>query len=138
MVAVSFQQAVLGALREGRGLAEALMVDTCVVTRVTDGDPDPVTGAPPRVTVYTGKAKSQTFQAYEQTPESGEAQVTVQRYYVHFPVGSFKPQVGDVVEWTVCPLDPARVGTRERVTAPFSKSLATATRVSTDRIADDG
>lgn len=134
---MSFQQAVVGALREGRVLAEALMVDSCVVTRATDGDPDPVTGAQPRVEVYAGRAKSQTFQAYEQTPESGEARVTVQRYYVHFPVGAFVPEVGDVVEWTDCPLDESRVGIRERVTAPFSKTLATATRVSTDRIAGD-
>lgn len=135
---MSFADAVVGALYEGRRMAESLMLDSCTVTRADpDGDPDPW-GGEPRTTVYTGRAKSQTFQAYEQTPQSGEAQITVQRYYVHFPVGAFVPQVDDVIEWTSCPLDPSRVGTKERVTAPFSKTLATATRVSTDRIAGDG
>lgn len=132
-----FAAELSGALVELRGLAESLMLDACVVTRVaTDADPDPW-GNTPRVVVYAGKAKSQTFAAYERTPESGEAQITVQRYYVHFPVG-FDPQEGDVVEWTHCPRDPARVGAKERVTAPFGGTMKTARRVPTDRIAGDG
>ncbi len=136
---MSFADAVLGALSEGRRLAESLMVDTCVVTREDpNAEPNPVTGVVPRVTVYTGRAKSQTYEAYEQTPESAGQRVTVQRYATHFPVGSFRPMVDDVVEWTDCPMDPSRVGIRERITAPFSKTLATAQRVFVDRLAEDG
>lgn len=132
---MSFQQTVLGALHEGRALAESLMIDTCTVSRAS-GEPNEVTGITPTVEVYSGPAKSQTYEAYEQTPESGGHSYTVQRYAAHFPVGSFTPQVGDVIEWTSCPLDPSRVGTRERITAPFSKTLATAQRVFVDRVAD--
>lgn len=136
-LAVSFVGDVLGVLQVGRGLAESLMVDACTVTREDpDGTEDPVTGDRPRVEVYAGKAKSQTYEAYEQTPESGEHRFTVQRYAVHFPMVSFTPRVGDVVEWTACPWDPSRVGTLERVTAPFSKSMATAQRVFVDRMSD--
>jgi hypothetical protein len=135
VVAVSFQQAVTGALLEGRRLAESLMVDTCSVTREDPDAPEnPVTGQRERVQVYAGRAKSQTYEAYEQTPEAGEHQYTVQRYAVHFPIGAFVPEVGDVVEWTACPYDAARVGTQERITAPFSKTMATAQRVFVDRM----
>lgn len=132
---VNFAGEVIGALQTGRTLAESLMVDACRVTREDpDGEVDDQTGARPRVTVYEGRAKSQTYEAYEQTPEAGGHRYTVQRYAVHFPVGAFVPEVGDVVEWTACPYDASRVGVRERITAPFSKSLATAQRVFVDRM----
>lgn len=125
------------------------MVDWCVVTRDDPDAPvDEMTGKRDPVQVYPdpawpdthrwhdGPAKSQTYEAYEQNPEAGGHSYTVQRYAVHFPVGSFEPAVGDVVVWTSCPLDPSRVGVRERITAPFAKSLATAQRVFVDRVAD--
>lgn len=141
---MSFAGDVIGALQIGRGLADSLMVDTCVVTREDPGgEPGDVTGERPRVEVFAGRAKSQTYQAWEQNPEAGEFRYTVQRYYVHFSTRDsesqgYEPLEGDVVEWTACPYSPTRVGVRERVTAPFSKSLATAIRVPTDRISHDG
>lgn len=132
-----------------RRRAEALMLDRCKVTRADESRPkDELTGDYPVIQVYpdpgwppthrfhTGPAKSQTYEAYEQTPEAGGHNYTVQRYAAHFPVGAFEPRVGDVIEWTACPLDPDRVGVRERITAPFSKTLATAQRVFVDRVAD--
>lgn len=123
------------------------MIDRCVVTRDDPNAPvDEMTGEREPVQVYPdpawpdthrwadGPAKSQTYEAYEQNPEAGGHSYTVQRYAAHFPVGSFSPRVGDVVEWRVCPLDPSRVGVRERITAPFSKTAATAMRVSVDRV----
>lgn len=130
-----------------RRRAEALMIDRCIVTRAA-GDKDELTGAYPQVQVYpdpqwpdthrhkAGPAKSQTYEAYEQTPESAGHSSTVQRYRADFPVGAFQPEVGDVIEWTRCPLDPAREGVKERITAPFNKTLATAQRVFVDRVTD--
>lgn len=125
------------AVRSGREAARRQMIDRCEVSREDPDSPvDEVTGTRARVVVYTGAAKSQTYEAYEQTPESAGQYPTIQRYAAHFPIGAFEPRVGDVIEWTHCPLDPTRVGVRERITAPFNKTLATAQRVFVDRIPD--
>lgn len=109
------------------------MVDACKVGRGS-GDPDPITGAPTRTEVYAGPCKVQTFEAYEQNPEAGDFSYTVQRYYVHVPVGSYQPAIGDVVTVTSTRLDPFLEGREFRVVALLHKSLATAYRlaVSTD------
>lgn len=124
-------------LTQGRRRAERCMVDTCVVTRVT-GETTDDDGAVvvTREQVYEGKAKRQTYEGYEQTPNSGGHTFTVQRYSTHFPVGSFKPQVGDLIEWVACPMDPDREGTQDRITALFNKSLATAQRVFVDELVE--
>ncbi|GIG27183.1 DUF6093 family protein [Cellulomonas denverensis] len=123
------------AVRSGREAARRQMIDLCQVSREDPDAPvDELTGERARMVVYAGPAKSQTYEAYEQTPEAGGHNYTVQRYAAHFPVGAFEPRVGDVIEWTACPLDPDRVGARERITAPFSKTLATAQRVFVDRM----
>lgn len=117
--------------------AEAMMIDRCQVTREDPGKPiDDITGGRPRIVVYDGCAKSQTYEAYEQNPESGGHTYTVQRYSAHFPWDAFVPEVGDVIEWTFCPLNPARVGTRERIAAPFDKTFHTALRVSVERMSN--
>jgi hypothetical protein len=120
----------LPAIYSGRAAAERLMVDTCTVRRITPGE-DPVTGAPTdtATVVYTGQAKRQSEAQYEITPDVGDSLRTVQRYLAHFPVGAFLPDVGDVIEWTACPQDPDRVGTKDRIVGRFNKTLATAMRV---------
>ena len=107
------------------------MVDSVVVTRVVGTTEDPDTGKVVDVTevVYEGKAKRQTYEAYEQTPQSGAHVYTVQRYSLHFPVGSFAPAPGDIATWTSSVLDPDLPGTRDRITGLFNKSLATSMRV---------
>ena len=120
----------------GRRNAESLMLDTCTVRRKgTTTTPDPETGAPIPVwdVVYTGKAKRQSQTLEPNTTDVGESLRTTVRYQAHFPVGAFVPQVGDVIEWTACPLDPDRVGTRDRVLSPFAKSLATAMRLDVEQ-----
>lgn len=123
------------ALSRGRAIAESLMIDSCVVRRLTGTTIDPDTAAIVEVwaDVYTGNAKSQTYEGYETNPDAAGHQVTQQRYAVHFPVGAFVPQVGDVIEWTACTHDPALVGSQERITGLFNKSFATAMRVFVDR-----
>lgn len=106
------------------------MVDSCTIGRGDDdGDLDPVTGQIPVVEVYAGRCKVQTFEAYEQTPEAGEFDFTVQRYYVHVPVGEYAPAVGDVVTIVSARLDPHLAGRKFRVVALLHKSLATAYRL---------
>lgn len=125
------------AAQMGQQYAREAMIDTCVVTRTDFNSPvDELTGLRPAVTVYSGMAKSQARDAYEQNPEAGGHTFTVQRYRADFPVGAFVPQVGDVIEWTDCPLDPDMVGVRERVTAPFGKTFKTAMRLPVERVAD--
>lgn len=119
------------AIAAGRRAAERLMVDACIVRRPGETTTDPDTGEPttPMSEVYSGQAKVQTYEAQEANPEVGEAVKTVQRYTVHVPVGSFAPEVGDVVEITAAAMDAQLVGRRYRVAALLHKSLATAYRL---------
>lgn len=117
------------AVQAGREAAARQMIDACTISRAGDGDPNPVTGAVPDVEVYAGRCKVQTFEAYEQTPESGGFDYTVQRYYVHVPVGGYAPAVGDVVTVVSSRLDPHLAGRQFRVVALLHKSLATAYRL---------
>jgi hypothetical protein len=109
------------------------MVDACTIER-GGGDPDPITGAPARTEVYDGACQVQTWEAQESRPEAGEFRYTQQRYTVKVPVGSYRPEVGDLVTITKTLLDPYLVGREFRVVALLHKSLATAYRlaVSTD------
>jgi hypothetical protein len=121
------------ATRAARRLAEALMVDSCVVVElgapVTDADGD-VTR--PGEVVYSGRCRIQTYEPYEQTPEGGGAVSVVQRYRMHVPVGAFEPAVGQVAIITSAALDPSLVGREYRVTGLLHKSLASAYRLLVD------
>ena len=108
------------------------MEDTWNVYRLDPDDVDPLTGEAVRVLVYSGPARLQSLEGYEQTPEVIGHTSTVQRMSLHLPVGDYRPQVGHVA---VCveSTDPNLVGTEYRMTqdAPF-KSVATAYRVFVD------
>jgi hypothetical protein len=130
-------------LRDGRREAEALMVDTCKITRPDPNAPsDPITGAGGgRVVVYpdpawpddhpwkNGPCKVQAGAAQERNPEAGGYSYTVQRYEVHLPVGAYAPHVRDDVEVTTSLLDPHLAGRHVTVTALLHKSMATAYRL---------
>ncbi|MFC5676068.1 DUF6093 family protein [Aeromicrobium endophyticum] len=134
-------------LRALRREAERAMIDSCKVSRIRRDDAgQPVTTTDadgivaevrddiygPGIEPHRGKAKRQADQVQEQTPEAGGNTFTIQRYRVDFPAESFRPAVGDLVEWVACPLDAGRVGTRDRITGPFGKTFATALRVSVE------
>lgn len=104
------------------------MLDSVTVSRIT-GPVNELTGVAPRSTVYTGKCKVQTFEAYEQTPEAGGHGYTIQRYYLHIPVGSYAPAVGDLATVSSATLDANLAGTELRVVALLHKSQATAYRL---------
>lgn len=134
-VALMIQDAVEAALPGMRSQAESLMVDSCTVEREDpSGTPDPMTGEPPWVQVYSGKGKRQSYSSYEQAPEAGGKQFVVQRYSAHFPIGAFKPQVGDMIEWVSCPFNPDMEGSRDRIPAKFNISMSTAMRIGVEEV----
>ena len=115
------------------------MVDACTVVRVT-GQPgavvDDETGqrAPaPTATVYSGKCRIQSFEAYEYTPDSGEHVYTVQRYSIHLPITA-DVAVDDQLSVTAAQLDPNLVGRSYRVVALLHKTFATANRAAVAEI----
>jgi hypothetical protein len=119
------------ALQAGRALAEALMLDTCVIERESGTTTDPDTGdiVTTWATVYTGRAKVQTYEAQESNPDAGGSIRTSQRYTVHIPVGSYEPEVGDRITIAVAATDPYIVGRKYRVAALLHKTLTTAYRL---------
>lgn len=126
------------AVLQGRAAAEAIMRDSCTITRVT-GEPGPIneeTGErepAPTTTVYSGKCRVQTYEPQESTPDSGAHTYTVQRYAIHVPVGT-PAQVDDDITITASVMDPDLVGRRYVVTALLHKSFATANRLAVEEI----
>lgn len=123
-------------LPELQAEAESLMTSTARITRFDpDADPewDEETGEYTDVlsTVYLGKCKVQTFQAFENEPEAGGAARVIQRYYLHVPVsaGVFLP--GDRAEITAS-ANPILVGNVYVVAAPHEKDWQTAQRLLVD------
>lgn len=123
----------------GRAAAEAQMIDTCTVTRVTGETTDPLTGASTptySAPVYADRCKVQTFLPQEQNPEAGGVTFTVQRSFIHFPVAKtatgYEPSVGDVVTIATSQLDPHMVGRQYRVVAPHFETAGTAYRVAVE------
>lgn len=119
------------ALLAGRARAESLMLDSCTIGDLGDPATDPDTGevTTPIDALYAGRCKVQTWEAQESNPEAGGAVLTVQRYAVHIPVGSYAPAIGHVVEVSSAALDPNLTGRRYRVVALLHKTLATAYRL---------
>ena len=127
------------ALARGRAAAERLLVDQCEITRVVGppGPIDPETGLrepPPTETVYSGRCKVQTYEPHESKPESGGHVFTVQRYYVHIPVGAGPIQVDDRVTITSATADPGLAGRTYRIAGLMHKSMATAQRLLVDEV----
>jgi hypothetical protein len=123
-----------GLVGMGRRAAESLMRDTCAITVVDAGDPDPITGERPRTTAYTGKCKVQSLVAQETNPEAADATYTVQRYRVDVPVGSYSPAIGDEVTVTAATFDPNLAGRVYRVVALLHKTAATAYRLAVEEV----
>ena len=123
---------ITGLLERGRTQAEALMTDTCTITRVTGSvfnDSDG-TYTDTLDTVYAGKCRVQLRNmAVAALPLSGERQVVALQLEVSIPLTSVAPRVGDAVTVTVAPHDPALVGRVFRVREEMHKSQATARRL---------
>lgn len=121
----------LSAVVAGREAAERLMVSRVKIERFT-GETiyEGVHPIRERTLVYEGRGKVQSYEAYEQSMESGGGSVTVTRVRVDIPVSAPACRPGDIVTVVENVPDPRLVGMTLRVAslAPF-KSLATASRM---------
>ena len=128
-----FAETLAQHLPEMQAHAESLMTSTVTITRTGEPvwDEDTGTYTDATTTVYEGRCKVQTFQAFEAEPEAGGAQRVIQRYYLHVPVtaGVFLP--GDRAEITAS-ANPLLVGNVYVVAAAHEKDWQTAQRLLVD------
>lgn len=121
---------ITAALPELRAQAESRMRSTVTVERPDlTVPPDPLTGLPVLVPVYTGKARWKPPVYSRATPEAGGHEYTIQPAEWHFPVGAFLPAVGQIVTATAIPSHPQLVGRTFRVVAIGGGDDTTAMRL---------
>lgn len=141
-------------LSRGRAEAEALMLDTCSITRGGTSEPvfDPATGlfTPPGGTVvYAGKCRVKAPQARTvRTAEAGERQIALIPGEVHIPVVSggyrtdpatglpFVPTDDDTVVITAVgrASDPSLLAVALTIEGPFIGSLTSSRRMSVQAV----
>ncbi|MGN6245116.1 MAG: DUF6093 family protein [Motilibacteraceae bacterium] len=126
---------VESATLQGRAAAEALMLDTCTITRAGTGKGPWNDGTgqydhPARVTVYQGKCKVQTRDVQVNNPDVAGREAFVVDWTVHLPVvGSEGVQQGDTVTITAAALDSALVGRTFTIDGPHLGTAKTARRL---------
>jgi hypothetical protein len=122
-------------LAEHRADAEALMVDTCRITRagVGKGPWNETTmqyDPPDRVTLYEGRCKLALQNAFPVDSSQGSLDWSTAQPALHVPVvGTESVRRGDVAECLTSRYDAANVGRKLTIEAPFRKSIATARRL---------
>lgn len=122
------------ALARGRALAQSLMVDACLIERVTGQTTDDLTGVvtPTYATTYTGVCKVQTSGsgAMGDRADVGEVAQVVLRIELQLPVvGSEAVRRGQRATITACVHDAAPVGRTFLIRDEQHKSFATARRL---------
>ena len=132
-------------LERGRAAANALMTDSCRITRPGTGEPvrDPETGLvvdPAPVTVYEGPCRVRAENAEVTEVDAGERQVGVVRWTVGIPVEHPDWDTsgigrGDTVEILTAAFDPGLAGRRFTVSAGFVGSQVTARRLPVEAVA---
>lgn len=113
-----------------RRRALQLMTDKCVITRAQLRRDDSGREVWERAPVYEGRCKISSYEAYEQSPDSGRHEYTVQRYRLDLPLeGTDQVSVGDLayVEGYRYPL---------RIASLFKKTHQTARRLLVDMVTD--
>lgn len=118
-------------LARGRTLAEAAMIDTCTVRRLTGTVTDPDTGArtPTYSTQYTGPCRVQQHQATADRQVAGEDFLLLLRLEVQLPIAVTGLQVGDEITMTAATHDADLVGRVFKIHDLAHKSEATSRRV---------
>lgn len=128
---------IIAALPEMRAHVESLMTDACKIRRATGAtttDPTTFAVTPVVETIYAGRCKVQSHEAFEQERESAAATVRIARVRVDVPVGAVEVLPGDVVTITAAE-DPLLVGHHYRLVVPAPyKSHATAYRVAAEEL----
>lgn len=105
----------------GRAAAEALMVDTCTITRsATRGTFNETTlqyDSPTTTSLYTGKCRVKPAggQVSDRVVQFGEQAVSLWPFQVSVPISVENLAVDDLVTITASSLDPDLVGTVLRV-----------------------
>jgi hypothetical protein len=115
--------------------AQALMLDTCVITRA--GEPVTVGGTVtvPTVTVYEGKCKLQTHRPTASNPDAVDHSWSLLPLELHLPVaGTGDVRANDLVEITDS-ADPANVGRRLRIRGGDRKTFQSAFRPMVEEVA---
>lgn len=125
-------------LAQGRRAAEAGMVDTCRITRVTSSTTDRETGERTvgRTTIYEGPYRMQELTAFSREADPAPDQSVLARYRVlQLPVAtSTGIQIGDDVELLTSTNDPDMVGQALKVRDQSAKSEATSRRVGVEQV----
>jgi len=124
------ESAMLG----GRLAAEALMVDTCLITSPGSGEPtwddeDGTYTEPERPVVYEGPCKVQRTALEPRQAEAGERTFAVEAARVDVPMAVVGVRIGQRVEILTAEYDPDLAGARFRVESIGAKTWATARRL---------
>lgn len=122
----------MGALLQGRELAEALMVDTCIGWRAGVSTVDPDTGASTvaYTNVYEGKCRiTKGTRAGSRPPEFavGQTEVVIASSYVQVPFNIDYMMIDDLFE-IVTSVSIGMVGRRLRVAVPWMQTMSTMCR----------
>lgn len=119
-------------LAAGRRAAEAGMVDTCAITRVTGETTNDLTGEVTRTTaqVYAGKCRVQQSGAQGGEEDIGEAALVVLRFELQLPMTVVGLHEADEVTITASRSDPDLPGRVFTIRDLMHKTDATARRVS--------
>jgi hypothetical protein len=119
-------------LLRGRAAAEALMIDTCAITRRSGPlATDPVTGKATAAStpIYSGKCKVQSKDSATSTPEAGEHSFTIVSRQVHIPANAADIKDGDLITITASALNAFTVGKKYVVEGFTPDSFDTAARL---------
>lgn len=125
------------ALARGQQLAESLMVDACVIRRITYVS-DPVTGVQSAMgpEIYSGRCKIQSTAAAASSrrDEAGQASRLVLPMELHLPVSATGLAADDQVTVTASAHDADLVGRLFRIRDLMHKTMPTARRVGIEEI----
>lgn len=119
-------------LVRAQAAAQALMVDTCTISRTAGETTDPDTGqiTPTTTTVYSGPCKVQQMAAIARPEVIAEAAVFVSRYDLHLPMSVIGVASDDLVTITASVHDPDLVGRTWHIRELAHKTWASARRMS--------
>lgn len=114
----------------GRHAAEALMVDTCTITRTvaTVTNPDTAQVTYTAASIYAGQCRLKLPVAVARPDVVGGAQQFLQHPVLSLPATTTGVQIDDLVTMTASALMPALVGRLFRVRAQPGQSHMTAAR----------
>jgi hypothetical protein len=118
-------------LARGRTAALNLMVDACVIKRITSTSTNPTTGVitPTYSTLYTGQCRVQQSGSQGQLADAGEAALVLLRLEVQLPMSVVGLAEGDEITVTASALDSDLVGRVFVIRDLMHKTHATARRL---------